>query len=61
MAVLAGQVQGREAAAVSEIKVRPVLTQKFDCPTEALPSSLVQRRVAVLEEKVNSKLNTCLN
>lgn len=61
MAVLAGQVQGRETAAVSEIEVRPVLAQKFDCPTEALPSSLVQRRVAVLEEKVNSKLNTCLN
>ena len=56
MAVLAGQVQGRETAAVSEIEVRPVLAQKFDCPTEALPSSLVQRRVAVLEMKRLKKI-----
>ena len=49
VAVLAGQMEGREAAAVPEIKVRTVLAQKFDCPTEALPGCLVECGVAVLE------------
>ncbi len=51
MAVLAGQVEGRETAPVLDVHVTPLPAQHVHRPAVALPGRLVQRRVSVLDKK----------
>ncbi len=50
VAVLTAEMQGREAAAVSQVVVGLVGAEQRHRPTEALPSGLMERRVTVLKE-----------
>jgi hypothetical protein len=51
VAVLAGQVEGRETAPVLDVHVTPLPAQHVHRPAVALPGRLVQRRVSVLDKK----------